>query len=163
MTKVPAYLLKHGGAGKSQKLADNAFWLEDMSSEYITLLERLDATRDPRLLLPYLKVPAKVRPHLVDLFERLEFKTRKGRRADAKKSYRPSDELIRLKLARDAVRAAKRRGMSHEAAITEAIQAFDLLRRKPKPRQTDLEKTRAVLEKALLNQHTALRRAFPKN
>jgi hypothetical protein len=68
MTKVPDYLLGHGGAGKSRKLRDTAFWLEDMSSEYITLLERLDSTRDPRLLLPYLKVPAAVRHHFADLF-----------------------------------------------------------------------------------------------
>jgi hypothetical protein len=112
------------------------------------LLEKLDNTRDPRLLLPYLKVPEAVRPHLEDLFERLEFKTRKGRRADAKKSYRPSDDLIRLKMARDAFRAARRRGRPREEAITEVIQQWQV--------------KREGLEAAIRNKHTRLRRAFPK-
>ena len=104
-------LEKYGDIGGSKELSDNAFWLPDVPDEYIDLLDALDRTKDPTLLLPYLKVPEAARPHFEDLFARLEFKTRKGRRADAKKSYKPSDELIRLKMARDQVRAARRRGM----------------------------------------------------
>jgi hypothetical protein len=147
MTKAPNYLLKHGGAGLSKKLADTAFWLPDVPDEYIELLDAIDRTKDPRLLLPYLKVPAAVRPHLKDLFDRLEFKTRKGRRADAKKSYRPSDDLIRLKMARDQVRSRRNRGMPREEAISKAIQQWRV--------------DRDVLESALANKHTALRKAFP--
>lgn len=148
MTKAPAYLLGRDGLGKSKKLADNAFWLPEVPEKYIELLDAIDRTKDPRLLLPYLKVPEAVRPHLKDLFDRLEFKTRKRRRADARKSYRPSDDMIRLKLARDQVRAWKRRGMSHEEAITKAIQQWLV--------------GHDALEAAVRNEHTSLRDAFPE-
>jgi hypothetical protein len=134
---VPSYLKGHGGAGKSKRPTDNTyFWVPDCKSEtsnkyepelaeYINLLDKIDSTKDPRLLLPLLKVPAAVLRHFEDLFERLEFKTRKKRRADAQKSYKPTPYQIRLMLAVSQV-VNRGRSVARAAAITEAAAEYKL-------------------------------------
>jgi hypothetical protein len=116
MTKVPEYLKRGSAAGRSQKLSDTAFWLPDLPDEYITLLDKLDHTRDPRLLLPYLKVPEAVRPHFADLFERLAFKSRSRKLP----SYQRTDKQKRLLMAVEAVRRERRRGVFRADAIAKA-------------------------------------------
>ena len=135
MTKAPAYLLKHGGAGKSTRPADNTyFWILERQStskyepelaDYINLLEVIDSTKDPRLLLHLLKVPDPVLRHFEDLFKRLEFKTRKGRRADAQRSYKPTAYQIRLMEAVGKV-INRARGVARAAAINNAAEQYDL-------------------------------------
>jgi hypothetical protein len=136
MTKAPAYLLKHGGGrGKSTKPSDNTyFWIPERQSsskyepelaDYINLLEVIDSTKDPRLLLHLLKVPDPVRRHFEDLFERLEFKTREKRRSRAQKSYKPTDYQIRLMLAVSQV-VNRARGVVRATAITEAAAQYEL-------------------------------------
>jgi hypothetical protein len=118
------YLSKHGGLGKSKKLSDTAFWLElwGTADRYINLLDNLDQTKDPMLLLPYLNVPEEMRPHFEDLFTRLKFKSVNKRTP----SYQLTDKLQRVWIAVDQVRSSWRRGVPRDDAITKAAHDYRL-------------------------------------
>jgi hypothetical protein len=77
MSKVPNYLLDKGGVGKSKKLADTAFWIDDIPSDIIELLDRLYRDKDPTLLLPCLNVPEATQPYFGDLFDRMRLQVKK--------------------------------------------------------------------------------------
>jgi hypothetical protein len=96
---APAYLVKEGASGLGKRPSDNAFWLPGVPDNYIELLMRSIRARDLRPLLALLQVRETVRRHFQDLFERLEFKTRKSRRADAAKRYNRTAKQIRPLLA----------------------------------------------------------------
>src|SRR5262245_15095792 len=77
------------------RLSDyGSMWAEcaALPPEYLDLLDQIDRTKEPRLLLPLLNIPPEVRPHFEDLFTRLEFKSRSRKTP----SYRPSDAQQKL-------------------------------------------------------------------
>jgi hypothetical protein len=115
-------LSKHGGLGKSRKLSDTAFWLTDemATNEYFNLLDNLDQTKDPSLLLPYLNIPNEMRPHFEELFTRLKFKSVNRKPS----SYQLTGKLQRVWLALDQVRSAMLRGVSRDDAIAKAAKGF---------------------------------------
>jgi hypothetical protein len=61
----------------------------------LDLLDQLDNTREPRLLLPLLNIPPEARPHFEDLFDRLVFKLR-NKESRRTPSYRPSKQQQKL-------------------------------------------------------------------
>jgi hypothetical protein len=72
------------------------------SMKLLDLLYRIDETKDPGLLLPYI-LPCfqhEVRPHIKDLFERHVFKSRSRRTP----SYRLTEQQQKLLVAVSAVR-----------------------------------------------------------
>jgi hypothetical protein len=75
-------------------------WHLAIEPEYFEVLAKIDATNDPRLLLPYLNVPARVLPHFQDLFERKQFTRRKGKTGQRSvrrdPSYMISEKLFYL-------------------------------------------------------------------
>jgi hypothetical protein len=115
---VPQHLKGKGGQDISRKLSDNAFWL-GLPDDLIELLAALDRTKDPKLLLPYLKVPKSALPHFADLFDRHRLKSRSRRTP----SYLPTENIVRLMLARDHVKG-RARGISREAAIESAARRY---------------------------------------
>jgi hypothetical protein len=120
------------------------FWLDDeVADEYVELLEQLDATKDPKLLLPYLKVPDAVRPFFEDLVDRHKLRSVSRKMP----SYKRSDEMIQLWLAGYYV-INRPRDTPRAVAIAEAVQRFNV--------------TTHNLELALDGQHASLNRAkFP--
>jgi hypothetical protein len=141
MSDVPKYLSDQGGVGLSNELSDNAFWLNlDFPTGWIDLLDKLDRTKDPRLLLPYLNVPEVVRPHLADLFDRHTLKSRTRRTP----SYQRTPAQLRLGLAVDHVKNRKR-GESQKAAIDDAVREWGV--------------SHSALTKALKGRHAAFRRS----
>lgn len=145
MTKVPAYI-KTGDLGRSEKLADRAFWLPDIPDEYIELLDKLESTKDPRLLLPYLKLPKAVLPHIIDLFDRHKLKSVSRRTP----SHYVSDEIIRLWVAVNQVKQ-RQRGISKKDATRRAAAQFRLspaaLRLALNGRHTSFRKFRAEIQR----------------
>jgi hypothetical protein len=89
---------------KKVKLSEVGFWA-DCEPEYIEVLAKIDATNDPRLLLPYLNVPDGAKRHFADLFERKQFTARKGQKGRVVRrdpSYLISKNLVLLMYAMGA-------------------------------------------------------------
>jgi hypothetical protein len=160
MTAVPEYLrVKKGDSphGRSQKLSDTAFWLEDLPDGYIDLLAKIDSTKDPMPLLPLLNVPKAALPHFKDLFKRLEFRLRKRRGAPTTPSYQRTDYLIRLWVAHRQV-VNRRRGVSRADAIKEAVALANLRRTATRQRRVTADAIKYVLR----GKHVSYRNAkFP--
>ncbi len=94
--------IEHAGMGHGPRPPSDYVWEKwgALPPEYLHLLYRIDHTKEPRLLLPLLNVPPEVRPHFVDLFERLEFK----RRIKKTPSYMLTEHQQRLLAAKSAVK-----------------------------------------------------------
>ena len=142
--KDPAYgmmalRLSDYGSGwdKCKKLAENWPTLLD-------LLDQIDNTKNPRLLLPLLNIPPEVRPHFEDLFDRLVFVQRKVRKRRNRRtpSYRPNDHQQKLLGALWGVRN-RRPGVTKDQAIAEQVQFWGI--------------TESALTKAVEGKHTSLR------
>jgi len=104
----------------------------------LDLLDQIDETKEPRLLLPLLNLPPEVRPHFVDLFERLEFKSRSRKTP----SYRPSDAQQKLLGALYDVKN-RGRGVTRAQAIADAAGIWGI--------------SESALKLAVKGQHTSLR------
>jgi hypothetical protein len=137
--EVPDYLLEKGGVGLSHRLSDTAYWLEDIPDFYIELLDKLDRTKDPKLLLPLLRVPKAVLPHFADLFDRHTLK-RHSRRTP---SYQRTDLQVCLMLALGQIKQ-RPKAVTLMEAIEKAAQDFQV--------------SRAALANAYYGKHTSLRR-----
>ena len=91
-------------------------WHLAIEPEYFEVLAKIDATNDPRLLLPYLNVPARVLPHFQDLFERKQFTRRKGKTGQRSvrrdPSYMISEKLFYLPAVMAEYHEARRKGAS---------------------------------------------------
>ena len=112
--------------------------------ELLDLLDQIDETKEPRLLLPLLNLPPEVRPHFEDLFDRLVLvervvHKRRGRRTP---SYRPNDHQSKLL---GALWGVKNRspGVTKAQAIAEQAQFWGL--------------TENALKRAVEGRHTSLR------
>jgi hypothetical protein len=126
----------------SKKLSDTAFWLPNIYGaldQYIELLDRLDQTKDPSHLLPYLDIPEEMRPHFEDLFQRHKLKSISRKPP----SYQLSDYLQRLWIAVDHVKSAVRRHEPRDDAIAKAAKDYRVDHR--------------ALTSALLGKHRPLR------
>lgn len=143
---------ENAGLGLSHRLSDRAFWRPnkidplfdtwvDRSLPLIDLLDEIDRTLEPKLLLPLLNVPPEALPHFEDLFERLTFKpTRKNRRPP---SYQRTEQQLKLEGAKFHV-AMRPRGKTQAQAIAEEAKSEGID-----------EKT---LERVVQGQHSSLRR-----
>ncbi len=91
-------------------------WHLAIEPEYFEVPAKIDATNDPRLLLPYLNVPARVLPHFQDLFERKQFTRRKGKTGQRSvrrdPSYMISEKLFYLPAVMAEYHEARRKGAS---------------------------------------------------
>jgi hypothetical protein len=135
---------KYAGQGLEHiRLSDyGSMWAKcaALPPEFLDLLDQIDRTKEPRLLLPLIlpNVPPEVRPHFVDLFERLEFKSRSRKTP----SYRPSDAQQKLLGARYDVKN-RGRGVTRAQAIADAARSWGI--------------SESALNLAVKGQHTSLR------
>jgi hypothetical protein len=109
----------------------------------LDLLDQIDRTKEPRLLLSLLNLPPVALPHFEDLFERLVFKSRSRRTP----SYRLSDAQQKLMWAIWEVRNLHP-GVTQAEAITEVAKYWGI--------------NCSALEKAVTGHHTSLGRALRK-
>ena len=135
-----AKLLETVTSGKSRRLSDNAYWLKDIPAFHVDLLDELDRTKDPKLLLQVLDVPKAVLPHFADLLDRHRLQVSSRRMP----SYQRTEKQIDLMMA---VWNVKKRspGESRDEAIDVEAWAWDV--------------TPEALRKALEGKHGSLSRA----
>jgi hypothetical protein len=134
-------MLQEGAGRGFWPLSHSEFEWSDLPYEYLNLLFQIDRTKEPQLLLPWIlpHVPPEVRPHFIDLFERLEFKTRSKKTP----SYRRTEQQQKLLAALDDVKNRPR-----EVKQTDAIEEA--------ARRRGIDKTALTL--AVQGQHSSLRR-----
>jgi hypothetical protein len=144
------------GLGLSHRLSDRAFWrnwtkldplydtwidLKYKSLPLIDLLDEIDRTLDPKLLLPLLNVPPEALPHFEDLFERLNLK--RSRKNNRTPSYQRTEQQIKLEHAKWRV-MMRPRGKTQAQAIAEVAQSEGI--------------DKKTLERVIQGQHSSLRR-----
>jgi hypothetical protein len=143
------YAQQFSGDALDVRLSDySAGWekcaaLRDAAPALLDLLDEIERTKEPRLLLSLLNIPPEARPHFEDLFERLVFKSRSRRTP----SYCLSDAQQKLFEAIWNVKN-RPRGVTQATAITEWAKSWGI--------------DREALEKAVKGQHTSLRHAQRK-
>jgi hypothetical protein len=123
---------RDAGKGVSGLPSDQIPWTNVPEADYgyLNLICEIDQDKDPSRLLPLLNVPETVRPYFEDLFDRLEFRKRRGKGRSIPK-YTLSDENIRYYLAMNQVRRRNshvRKGpkVSRAAAIATAAENYQL-------------------------------------
>jgi hypothetical protein len=102
--------------------ADAATYLLDDKS--YAILEQLDETLDPMVLLPLLNVPKKVRRHFEDAFKRLKLSRRRQGRPPVP-SYKPVGDEAIPRLAARFVRYLTTHGAPEDKAIELATLIYD--------------------------------------
>jgi hypothetical protein len=112
---------------------------------YYTVLEHIDATKDPTPLLQLLNVPDSMRRHFKDLFERLVFRVRAGK-GRAIPSYTLSAKQRRIAFAMERFRTLRlRKKLARKEAIARAAGEFNI---DPKTLDNSLKKGHGSLRRA---------------
>ena len=90
----------------------------DGEHSYLWLLEELEKTKDPSLLLPLLKLPEKVLPHFQDLLGKRRLIGRKEEGNNALSRYKPAQESdIVMTIMANLVRILKVKDVPEEEAL----------------------------------------------
>jgi hypothetical protein len=100
---------------------DVASFIPDIPPEYAELFHALYDIKDPLLLLPYLKVPKEVMPHLKEFLRRHTFKSHSKKPT----IWRLRDNQLRTYLAVNDV-LARPQGMKRKDAIDKYAKEYDL-------------------------------------
>jgi hypothetical protein len=129
VTRVPEYLLGHGDVGKSRKLADSAFWLDERGITWALAVEAIDKRGDKAPLITLLwsdgTMPPEARGFIADLLERYELKKKTRGRPRLPIYDRSLVEAILL-IGIQRIKEYRERGISVSEAVELAAEEFRL-------------------------------------
>jgi hypothetical protein len=117
-------LLKQAQTDIGAHLKSQTYLVE---AKWVAILEKLDETMDPSVLLPLLKVPEKVRPHFEDALKKRLMLCHRPGQGQTTPSYLPmSLTEATTRLAATFVRYLKAHGVSEDKAIELMALVYEL-------------------------------------